>query len=198
MNKLIKLSEEHYIVVNDSQIKESDCFIIESLINDPFFTILTANSEKEGKIKGRLKVIFSTKAVEFYEGESGEVIKHYDKIKPLPLSEVKEAIYGYSVENMASVAAFCNAGFITTEDEYDVAISYYHQGFKAHQELVKDKLFTIEDIINAYKLGIEDSENVRLFGKEDIISKFENIMKKSLLSKTEWDIEFVEGKIKLI
>ena len=69
----------------------------------------------------------------------------------------------------------------------------------SHRELVKDKLFTVEDVVNAYELGIEDSDNVRLFGKVDVIDKFKSTIKKSLLPKTEWDVQISpEGKIVLL
>jgi len=66
-------------------------------------------------------------------------------------------------------------------------------GFKAYQELVKDKLFTIEDIDNAYIQGKNDES---ISGNK---KKMREEYLQSLLPKTEWDVEFDEqGKLKLV
>lgn len=67
---------------------------------------------------------------------------------------------------------------------------------KAHQELVKDKLFTVEDIEKAFRAGgaytlgsHEDFQQIHLSEKEYIQS----------LQPTEWDVKFNEqGKLELL
>lgn len=192
MEKLIKLSESHYIVVNDSEIKVGDWYI------NTFATCKVRpqkhsklrhliNHKKDYRFKYCKKITHSTQPLDKND---------FWVIKELKLSEVEEAIYGYSVEKMAAESAFCNGGFIQTEDEYDVGISYYHQGFKAHQELTKDKLFTMEDMINVlklYKIHIKTNDE----SKHKWLQEPKEFIQ-SLLPKTEWDVKFVEGKIKLI
>lgn len=178
--KLIKLSDTHYIVVDNSEIKESFdgyCLDDERNIRHGRSDLHTLSLSK--------KITYSTQPELLGNG-------WMQSVKPLLLSEVEEAINGYSTyELFKKVDGTCEKG------EYEHWL--FEQGFNAHKELVKDKLFTVEDIVNAYELGIEDSENVRLFGKKDVIAKFRDTIEKSLLHQTEWEVTFDEqGKLKLI
>lgn len=177
MNKLIKLSDEHYIVVDDSEINEGD-WVIE-LLNKVIFQLkVDGNNYSDSTFK---KIIHSTKPLGV--GWQQEVIE-------LSLSEIEEAIQGYSVEKMAEEYVNDESYLpVHREENY----RSYINGFKAHQELVKDKLFTAitveliaAELILKYRLGkIKEAEDV-----ENIINSY--------LPKTEWDVEFVDGKIKLL
>jgi len=186
MNKLIKLSDEHYIIVDDSEIKKGDGFIIKCTINTEFFTILFANSSKEGEISGRFKVICSTKPIEFYEGKKGEVIYHYDKIKPLSLSELEEAIYGYNYHNLAKDACIR----YNMETNFVLPYTLFIEGFKAHKELTKEKLFTEKDLRVAISLAWNYAQK-----HENNLTDCGDLIIKSLLPKTQWDCEFKDGKL---
>ena len=213
--KLIKLSDTHYIVVDDSEIKEED-------YKSYFF------HPKEGivfidYIKGQ-SCLCNEKMIDFFKG-SLQKITHsthclkcgsYDfnsigdfnntsyqcndcdnkwkNIKPLSLSEVEEAIYGYDLTNL-SIKATKEQKFANGLHEEVVAQIYYRRGFNAHKELVKDKLFTIEDIINVIRMAREcDYDELGV----DFDRQEEQIIQ-SLLPKTEWEVEFDEqGKLKLI
>ena len=105
--------------------------------------------------------------------------------------EVEEAIYGYSMEKAAY--NFCD-NVVRPKDETRSLFFAFCTGFSTHQELVKDKLFTIEDmklfaaeLIGRYKSGkIQEFEDV-----QDIIESY--------LPKTEWEVEITpEGKIVLL
>lgn len=104
----------------------------------------------------------------------------------------------YSVEKMA-VNSF---GHIPTKDDNHILFSLgkgyvggYQQGFKAHRELVKDKLFTLEQINQAINLAYVSGCNGDTY--QDCQKFIEEQLE--LLPKTEWDIEFDEqDKIKLI
>lgn len=188
MNKLIKLSDTHYIVVDDSEIKEDDCYI---------------GWETNYATKAKEKWVIYYKS----SGCNGNL--HYkithstfmlDGVQTIPLSEVEEAIYGYSVENMAE--QFVLNKVKMSSQAAGVMVGYI-EGFKAHQELVKDKLFTIEDINKAmdcvYNWMIEGSGN--LYGRFPRASSLEelksNFKEDYLQPKTEWDIKFNEkGKLK--
>ena len=173
--KLIKLSDTHYIIVDDSEIKEGDLV----RWSKDFNVGQTVDSINKDWSEWK-KITHSTEPLE--------------NVKTISLSEVEEVIYGYSVEKMAKNEfpvdkyqqdwAFRRMGFV--------------KGFKAHQELVKDKMFTVEDIRKAmfevYKNGIRSSKE----GKESF-SEISNRIIQSLLPKTEWLIEFDEqGKITLL
>lgn len=189
MKKLIKLSDTHYIIVDDSEIKEGGIFI------HPDKTIERASRDLDGR--GLNKITYSTQPLENIVTEDS--FKSYNFIS---LSEVEEVIYGYSLEKMV-------------EEKYSYNLSSnarkkgFIEGFKAHQELVKDKLFTIEDIKKAIKMaweadsidGIVDLNIVLHYGNnDDLRTKWsEEEIIQSLLPKTEWDIEISENnKITLL
>ena len=184
--KLIELSETHYIVVDDSEIKEG------SWVINGNSKIFQYTKESISGINYCKKITHSTEQIERYDHPAGGYEGTFDKIKPLSLSEVEEAINEYSVEKMAE------------ENGNNYAHSYnpdiFIEGFKAHQELVKDKLFTeIDKQIADFKHDLRESTSTyvklncegALFGLKRL--------KQSLLPKTEWDVEFDEqGKLRLI
>ncbi len=173
--KLIKLSDTHYIVVDDSEIK--DCYYYNSLdkairfgnnLNHPYHH----------------KIIYSTE--NFGAGWQ-------QKVMQLSLPEVEETIYGYDVEKMSINAA---------SNTYS---SIWRNGFRTHQELVKDKLFTVDDMKKAINLTYELCDRFsdyivrdrKVYVQQPTIDQ-ENEIIQSLLPKTEWGIEIVDNKIKLL
>ena len=104
---------------------------------------------------------------------------------------------GYSVEKMASKLKVKKSSIVGTWEEYDKTYSQgFILGFNAHKELVKDKLFTIEDMRRAMiKCTIKNWKNYSLVETKDFA---ENYIQ-SLLPKTEWDVEFdKQSKLKLV
>ncbi len=186
--KLIKLSDNDYIIVDDSEIKKGDWYYD---TNDKESLLPIYQRSQDPKFyKGCKKITHSTQPLsEECKRCTGACEQCVDKTKPLSLSEVEEAIYGYSIEKMAD-NWFYNEENKNHYENYNEKPSWI-KGFKAHQELVKDKLFTIEDMKKIFELGQESVSNVNIPLDFDY-----NI--KSLLPKTEWDIEFVDDKIKLI
>lgn len=203
MQKAIKLSDTHYIVVDDSEIKdgEKDFYILandrdKTLINCIEKVIECKIDPNVGKVlvlsygylyvnEGK-KITHSTEPLEPSLRSDDNTLKDFVFIKPLSLSEIEEAINGYSAEKLVTVKYGTNP--YNTEGKEG-----YKEGFKAAMELVKDKLFTIEDMDQAYINGINDSSSI---GNK---KKMREEYLQSLLPKTEWNIEFDEqGKIKLI
>lgn len=194
MNKLIKLSDTHYIVVNNSEIKKGDKFIIEATLNTNFFSILTANNADENVKSGRLKITHSTEPLEEtgINNEDINITKKlgFYKIKQLSLSEVEEVIYGYIVKKLGKIA-LSETDLKSIDNSYE---SFHHQcelylkgyikGFKVHEELIKDKL---HEILSDFYVFATNGEVC----KHEVVDEF-------LLPKTEWYIEIVDGKIKLI
>lgn len=176
--KLIKLNDSHYIIVDDSEIKEGDYHL-----TDKKEIVKTVKSETGFANWLFPKITHSTQPLEY----TNEDHLHWDKIKKLSLSEIEETVYGYSVEKMAkhckhSYSWLCKVGYV--------------EGFKAHQELTKDKLFTVDDMKKAIKLAREQEHDCG--GVYFIEGTSEDIIQ-SLLPKTEWNIDFDEqGKIKLL
>ena len=209
--KLIKLSDTHYIIVEDSEIKEGDWIYAYYTSSSPMIAqvlSIDSNTGLDGHIEYDVffengnyswgndaveKIIYSTQPLEQTEWRTSKNGEHhrpliFDKIKPLSLSEVEEVINGYNVEEMAFKDTK-RCGFNNTSYAAHTIQSFIN-GFKAHQELVKDKLFTIEDVKKA----------IQIFYYDDILLTESNLNEviQSLLPKTKWDVEFVDGKLKLM
>jgi len=175
--KLKKLSETHYIAVDDSEINEGDWLF------DKEFGISQARwNTYEPEPKTQWKITHSF-GVELEEVENR------------PLLEVEELTLGYSVEKMAEEKYPYEVGYCVSDANTRISElqDSFVEGFNAHKELVKDKFFTIEEVKNAFEAGFE----YHRFGQSDFkLNKNQFIQ--SLLPKTEWDIEIVNDKIKLI
>lgn len=165
--KLIKLSEKHYIVVDDSEIKDCSYWTNTNQISH-------TNKMHPKNWNGKPYKITHSFGVKL-EG-----------VENKPLSEVQEAIYGFSVEKMANELISCS-------DNVDVQLvkEVWKAGFNTHKELVKDKSFTVEDMERIYDMG-----RYSVIYK-DINNTFESSIKAFFLP-TEWNIEIIDGKIKLL
>ena len=179
--KLIKIDSAHFIIVDDSEIKVGDWI---------FYPVTKTILRWNGNMPLRnedLKLTHSTIGYMFQ-----------DDILPLSQVEVEELVYGYSVEKRANSHAV-QSGCEYKEDLVRISKAY-QTGFKAHQELVKDKLFTVEDIEEAHKSGIEYGKS--LYSQTNYDSKLAITSKQyiqSLLPKTEWNISIDEyNKITLL
>lgn len=195
--KLIKLSDDHYIVVDDSDIKERDsCYdYYTKSIQQSTPNVNDGNAEEYFK-----KITHSNKPLELTRTIAVDKLVFY-KIRSLSLTEVEEAINGYSVQNSLKKLLREDENFYSMIDH-----TSYKEGFKAHQELVKDKLFTIEDMKNLFAKTLEHApsteSHTRMISDEQyrhfVMGELFNKLIKSLI-QTEWDIEINEqGKIKLI
>lgn len=199
MNKLIKLSDTHYIVVDNSEIKESDLFYSENErgIVKALIPLL------QGVDTGNFKITYSTQPLEeivWWEKETRRSKLGFDKIKLLTLSEVEEVINGYSVEKMAEKSV--NIAMTLKDLSKTLFMTIYKKGFKAHQELIKDKLFIskenikpLQDLVNE---GYDPHDSAHHLQVQRMLKTIKQVIQ-SLLPKTEWNIEFdKQGKIKLI
>ena len=186
--KLIKLSDDHYIVVDDSEIKDGDsCYdYYTKSIQQSTPNVNDGNAEEYFK-----KITQSTLPLYFLLEENYfttlNLKPDWSKVKELPLSEVEEIINGYSVEKLAEKQHPISMEQFGKEkiDGNAYFRSIWKQGFKAHQELTKDKLHkTLSD----FYVFATNGEVC----KHEVITEF-------LLPKTEWYCEIDEqGKIKLI
>jgi hypothetical protein len=180
--KLIKLSDTHYIICDDSELKEGDW-----------------------TNKGKLKYFTKDGAV-FYNfpwEEYSETYWSLDKAKKIThstdinwnevyyinLSEVEELNLGYSVEKMAENSWNTHKELFNQNNKNEF-LSVFKTGFNAHKELVKDKLFTVDDMKIALSEAFKASQEGYQITSNEIIQ--------SLLPK-EWSVTFDEqGKLKLI
>lgn len=196
MNKLIKLSDTHYIIVDDSEIKGND-FGWDAYEKKIFQAILNW----KGQTKNRyFKITHSTQPLnqQCQNACSGFCINCPDtSVRRLSLSEIEEAIDGYSVIEKSK--EYRELLKTSGKDDWESYISCigFLEGFKAHQELVKDKLFTIEDMASFMFNTIKNTkENTLKLWKQ---TDFEDVIKAFVKTKTEWDIEINgQNKITLI
>jgi len=187
--KLVKLSDTHYVIADDSKIKKGDFKIC---LNDKAVTkyLSKKSIESDTFCKNCKKITYSTEPLEIiatkYKGSvSVKEMKGFVKIKPLSLSEVEEAIYGYSVEKIAQ-------SFIIKEHLDSDSDMFYKEtfeaGFKAHRELVKDKLFTSSFLLELVPKVLEKQ---RELNDSDFNDWYNSDFLRMLFPKTEWDIEFI-------
>lgn len=183
-SKLIKLSESHYIIVNDSEIKggyywnELDREIRQNnTINHPYHKKITHSTQP-------------LERTQLIGGKYPLVSLSFDKIKRLSLADAEAVEYGYNLYEMAEK---CVAFWFEDTEPSGENVVMYRRGFRECRELLKDRVFTIKDIDKAYEAGKLDAELSLSFDSP----KSRYIQ--SLLPKKEWDIEISEdGKIKLI
>jgi len=190
MSKLLKLSDTHYIIVDDSEIKEG------SWVINGNSKIFQYTKESISGINYCKKITHSTEPIERYDHPAGGYEGTFDKIKPLSLSEVEEAINGYSVEKMAK-----NYGNIFSLEggHRNYAAQGWLDGFKAHQELMKNKLFSLATVDGCMMSIANWIVKNNITSGTEILTKIGEISESLLLPKTEWDVEFDEqGKIKLL
>ena len=118
-----------------------------------------------------------------------KVIAQQDQIDFSALSEEEQKEIGwFDVASFASVAVICNGGLITTENEQEVAFSYYYQGFQKAQELLSDRRFTLEDVKKALKLAWLEGHDNRLGINRATREEWENTTIQSL-SQQSWKVE---------
>lgn len=185
--KLIKLNEEHYIIVDDSAIKEGDMFINEH--NQISVCVKSLEKYLKNNTTNTIKkVTHSTKPLEDIVTENS--FKTYGFIRK---QEIEELLFGYSVEKLVD-ESFENMGYHSTvtpyeEDQFKLG---YKLGFSAHKELTKDKLFTLEDMINFAVNCFNDNydEDISFYKRVKINIEY-------LKPKTEWEVEFINGKLTL-
>lgn len=207
--KLIKISDTHYIGVDNSEIKAGEWAIEvhngETEATAPNFLDKNGNrwwvrqmnmscaaNDPEAK-----RITHSTQPLDSKcLGCNGTTDCEGCIITPFTLSEVEEAINGYSVEGMAKERG---------EDKFSTQlyIDYFTEGFKAHEKLVKDKLFTVGEVFDIFKKGVEwMDKQLESDGKYAEGYSYQQCFNDNIqpfLPKTEWDVEFDEqGKIKLV
>lgn len=110
---------------------------------------------------------------------------------------------GYSVEKMGLQNFKDNDdGFTSFQDRIEGFVA----GFETHQELVKDNSFAIE-ILDDIQKDLANYQNEIGIGTMDDVQWQQTFVDRVIASitsyesfstKTEWDIEIVDGKIKLL
>lgn len=181
--KLIKLSSDHYIIVDDSEIKIGDC------ITDGYKVWQWLD---DSSLLGRKKIVYSTEPIEYVVVDVtpvGDAIEGYvyGKVQELSLSEVKELL-----GEVDKFELFLDREIeleLSPEDTIERIKWYYQKYFKEDN---KDRKYTEEDMRKMFDIG----EGLSSFNDSDD-NKFRHAL--SLVQPpTQWDVQFVDGKLKLV
>lgn len=189
--KLIKLSADHYVLTDDSEIRIEN-IVAEKLLTGKYelFDIHTLNDIDKVRQK---KIMRSTQPIEYEVVDvtpTGDAITDcvYRKIQSLSLSEVKELLGVVDVEKKA-----LEINPVELDEDWDKNKQYRDEWISGYNQALEDnkeRKYTEEDMRKSYYQGHKSG-----LGSENGLT-FEHTIQ-SLLPKTEWEVEFVEGKLKL-
>ena len=172
--KLIKLKNDHYIIVDDSEIKEGDWYYWEVTKTIQIAKLDSLNRLPKSS-DGSKKITHSTQPLEVYEKDPQWQM--WDKVTEINLSKIKELIGEVDIwQKFKEIDGSCQKG----EYEHWLFESGYNQAIEDN----KDKKYTEEDVIRI----VEKSRETGLTAEYIFLS---------LQPKTEWDVEFIDGKLKL-
>jgi hypothetical protein len=185
--KLIKITEDNYIIVDNSEIKEGDYYLFtwggEQEIQR-FFKEQYADRENHKHLYDTAckKITHSTQPLELLS-ENGLSGMGFSKVRPLNIFEIKELIGEVDVEEK-----MISPYPLNTQNDVDWQNGYI-KGYTQALEDNKEKKYTEEDLRKALSQAFMASQEDYQITSDEII--------KFLQPKTEWEVEFVNGKIKL-
>lgn len=200
--KLIKLTEDHYIIVNNSEIKMDDYYL------DDTNAVRLALTEAESYWTHRKhygKVTHSTTPLEqLYSAPDGSIPYVYDRVQPLSLSEVKELLGEVDVEKKAEHSSELQEGTYTPQHK----ITYKHgyiDGYNQSLEDNKDKKYTEEDMRVLFASTLQNAPSTESHTRMISDREYRNFVMDTLYDrlillfqpKTEWEVELVDNKLKL-
>ena len=167
--KLIKIKDDHYVVVDDSKIDVGDWYIDDakqirqSVVSDEVYW------QHRPYNREYMKITHSTQPL--------DERRYWGKVMPLTLtiSEIKELL------GEVDKVVYHN---MTLEQMFWAGHYDFVKGYNQAIEDNKEKKFSEDDISYAIGLYLENKSI------KEIIQ--------SLQPKTEWEVEIVDGKLKLI
>jgi len=173
--RLIKLKNDHYIIVADSEIKEDDWYYWEITKTIQIAKLDSLNRLPKNS-DGSKKITHSTQPLE--DVGLGKYDLRFNKIFALDLDEIKELTGEVDVEKK-----MISPYSVNTQNNVDWC-NGYQRGYTQALEDNKEKKYTEEDVI-----AIVEKSRATGLTAEYIIQ--------SLQPKTEWEVEIVDGKLKL-
>lgn len=167
--KLIKLTNENYIICNNDIIKEGDYYV--------------HNQKPNGlRILNTFPLPMDAKKVT----HSTQPNKGMENVTFISLREIEELLGEIDVEQKAEDSYYTRHQ--TYNSEYILA---YKEGYNQALEDNKEKNYTEEDVRVAIRLATTSKYDHRLeFYSEQDILQF-------LQLPTSWEVEFIDGKLKL-
>ena len=178
--KLIKLSDTHYVIVDDYKINK----YFEGFCLDNEYNIRNGKSDLH-TLSICKRITHSTIPLERAYGQATYGVQYtevFNQITQLNISDVERVVNGYNIEELAAIR------FDKKYTNYKVRQQGYIEGFKAHKELVKDNIFTIQNIKEAITASWIFSQ-----GEGNNLTDCMDLIIKTLSPKTEWDITIDEN-----
>ena len=166
--KLIKINTDHYVVVDDSKIEVGDWYI------DDAKQIRKSVVSDEVYWQHRQ---YNREYMKITHSNIGHL--YQVSILPLSLQEVKELIGEVDVEKWAR-SQYSSEPNDYEEEYYLGLIKGYNQALEDN----KEKKYTEEDVISIVKKSRETGLTAEY-------------LLLSIQPKTEWEVEIVDGKLKL-
>jgi len=182
--KLIKINTDHYVVVDDSEIQEGDWYIDDTnrirqaVMGDGLYWAVR---------NGYKKITHSTEPLGFLNeyGSTADLKCDWTNVKFLPISEVKELIGEVDI-HLKAMSKY-SLGEINNEHDFTLG---YNQALEDN----KEKKYTEEDINKAlvygYHTAKDEEKGIRSSG-------YATRFFQSIQPKTEWEVEIIDGKLKL-
>lgn len=178
--KLLKLSEEHYILADKIDINVGDW------VTD---TYLVYQCKDNRSLLGMRKVTRSTQPLGIVHGDSNKETITYGSTGHLPISEVKELLGLVDVDRKAEEAN----GYALYGSPNGEKYLAFREGFViGYNQATKENKYTKEDMVEWTMCMIAQyvQGNTNIWDRD--------MLHKSLPQpKTEWDVEIIDGKLKL-
>ena len=206
--KLIKINQDHYVIVDDSEIKEGDWYYQ----HNPYGSVIDKCDDKSPFVAKSARYIWENKGKRITHSTKPESFGDgwMQSIKPLLLSEVKELLGEVDVDKKAEEFAKHHSIYDSAQDDTEYG---YREGYNQCLEDNKEKKYTEEDLIK-FADWVETSQEASEYDKKNRMRfdlKMEgnpeskkrlpelfNIYIQTLKPKVEWEVAFENGKLKLI
>ena len=191
--RLVKLSASHYVVVDGSEIK--DLKAVDGLYHLERYNIMVKFPDflydlSECRIITHSTIPIEDVVIDVTPDGSSIIGLGFDKINQISLTEVEEAIQGYSAES-----SFLSKYGVPLNNNSEIRKEGYFEGFKAHEDLVKDKFVLSKDDIKAVVYSSYRAANLESVSASDMLDE----VIKNYSPKTEWDVCFDEsGMLRLV
>lgn len=178
--ELIKIDTDHFVVVNKT-IQPVNGYYYDSFINK----IKSTNGAEYGEASHCWQITHSTQPLEKVEWGWGKL--GYIKIQELSLQEIKELLGVVDVEKKAH--NWSTRQTTRSTDYWRSMVSTYVEAYNQALEDNKAKKYTEEDLKYMFDCGRNYQNNAEITFK----ASFEYLLQ----TKTSWQVEIVDGKLKL-
>ena len=202
--ELIKINTNHYIIVDDSKIKIDDFYIDDS---NTVRCVITEVESYWTHRKHYKKVTHSTKPLEdvtvLVRPDGSDVSETiFDKVKEISLSEIKKLIGEVNLEELELIY------HQQLMQRREVAKNFRGQVAGNHPDMFtsREMLSMMEGFTDGYTQALDDNKDKK-YTDDDVIAivkksretglSAEYIIISDYQPKSHWEVEFVDGKLKL-